>query len=109
VVTRGAVSFFKRAFTWKNEFENSDYCDYIDFCETRWMVLRCHYPGTTTTSEALKTGKPLWSSEDYSTDNEGTGAGCWARVSVTCISKASDAVQRFCNVAASLNDFLLRN
>ncbi|XP_060079232.1 galactocerebrosidase-like isoform X2 [Ylistrum balloti] len=39
-----------------------------------------HYPGTTTTSEALKTGKQLWSSEDYSTYNDNTGAGCWARI-----------------------------
>ncbi|XP_021369107.1 galactocerebrosidase-like isoform X2 [Mizuhopecten yessoensis] len=39
-----------------------------------------HYPGTTTSSEALTTGKQLWSSEDYSTYNDNTGAGCWARI-----------------------------
>ncbi|XP_069140053.1 galactocerebrosidase-like isoform X2 [Argopecten irradians] len=39
-----------------------------------------HYPGTTTTKAALATGKQLWSSEDYSTFNDNTGAGCWARI-----------------------------
>lgn len=39
-----------------------------------------HYPGTTTTSDAVKTGKPLWASEDYSTYNDAVGGGCWARI-----------------------------
>ncbi|XP_033731048.1 galactocerebrosidase-like isoform X1 [Pecten maximus] len=39
-----------------------------------------HYPGTTTTKAALTTGKQLWSSEDYSTFNDNTGGGCWARI-----------------------------
>lgn len=30
--------------------------------------------------EALKTGKKLWSSEDYSTFNDNVGGGCWARI-----------------------------
>ncbi|XP_076461151.1 galactocerebrosidase-like isoform X2 [Babylonia areolata] len=40
----------------------------------------CHYPGTKSTEEALKTGKPLWASEDYSTFNDEVGGGCWARI-----------------------------
>ena len=43
-------------------------------------IVGCHYPGTTTTNASLKTGKPLWSSEDYSTYNDNVGAGCWARI-----------------------------
>ncbi|KAI5090766.1 galactocerebrosidase precursor, partial [Silurus meridionalis] len=43
-------------------------------------VIGVHYPGTTTTREALLTGKKLWSSEDYSTYNDDFGAGCWARI-----------------------------
>jgi len=39
-----------------------------------------HYPGTTTTDAAEKTGKPLWASEDDSTYNNAVGAGCWARI-----------------------------
>ena len=41
---------------------------------------RCHYPGTITTPDAIRTGKPLWASEDYSTFNDIVGGGCWARV-----------------------------
>ena len=40
-----------------------------------------HYPGTTSSSDAVMTGKQLWASEDYSTYNDLTGGGCWARVS----------------------------
>ncbi|XP_051724527.1 galactocerebrosidase [Ctenopharyngodon idella] len=43
-------------------------------------VLGVHYPGTNTVPEALKTGKKLWSSEDYSTFNDNIGGGCWARI-----------------------------
>lgn len=43
-------------------------------------VLGVHYPGTTTTPKAFKTGKKLWSSEDYSTFNDYVGGGCWARI-----------------------------
>jgi len=43
-------------------------------------IIGCHYPGTNTTVASLKTGKPLWSSEDYSTYNDNVGAGCWARI-----------------------------
>ena len=43
-------------------------------------IVGCHYPGTNTTNASLKTGKPLWSSEDYSTYNDNVGAGCWARI-----------------------------
>ncbi|GAB1605893.1 galactocerebrosidase-like [Argonauta hians] len=39
-----------------------------------------HYPGTLTTDDAISTGRPLWSSEDYSTFNDNVGAGCWARI-----------------------------
>ncbi|XP_063446455.1 galactocerebrosidase-like [Mytilus trossulus] len=38
-----------------------------------------HYPGTQSTVAAHKTGKQLWSSEDFSTFNDNIGAGCWAR------------------------------
>ncbi|XP_061701369.1 galactocerebrosidase [Syngnathoides biaculeatus] len=43
-------------------------------------VIGAHYPGTVTVAEALKTGKRLWSSEDYSTFNDEVGGGCWARI-----------------------------
>uniref|UniRef100_A0ACB8G554 Uncharacterized protein n=1 Tax=Sphaerodactylus townsendi TaxID=933632 RepID=A0ACB8G554_9SAUR len=43
-------------------------------------VIGAHYPGTWTVSSALLTKKKLWSSEDYSTFNDETGAGCWARI-----------------------------
>uniref|UniRef100_A0A3Q3QJK0 Galactocerebrosidase n=1 Tax=Monopterus albus TaxID=43700 RepID=A0A3Q3QJK0_MONAL len=43
-------------------------------------VIGAHYPGTTTVTEALKTNKKLWSSEDYSTFNDEVGGGCWARI-----------------------------
>uniref|UniRef100_A0A4W4HA08 Galactocerebrosidase n=1 Tax=Electrophorus electricus TaxID=8005 RepID=A0A4W4HA08_ELEEL len=43
-------------------------------------VLGAHYPGTTILPEVLKTGKTLWSSEDYSTFNNDVGGGCWARI-----------------------------
>ncbi|XP_061890718.1 galactocerebrosidase isoform X1 [Entelurus aequoreus] len=43
-------------------------------------VIGAHYPGTTTVMDALKTGKKLWASEDYSTFNNDVGAGCWARI-----------------------------
>ncbi|XDV43033.1 hypothetical protein PO909_011585 [Leuciscus waleckii] len=43
-------------------------------------VLGVHYPGTNTVPKALKTGKKLWSSEDYSTFNDNVGGGCWARI-----------------------------
>ena len=43
-------------------------------------IVGCHYPGTMTTAASVKTGKPLWSSEDYSTYNNNVGAGCWARI-----------------------------
>ncbi|XP_064598914.1 galactocerebrosidase-like [Liolophura sinensis] len=43
-------------------------------------VIGVHYPGTVSTSAAVQTGKQLWASEDYSTFNDNTGAGCWARI-----------------------------
>ncbi|XP_056333351.1 galactocerebrosidase isoform X2 [Danio aesculapii] len=43
-------------------------------------VLGVHYPGTKNVPGALKTGKKLWSSEDYSTFNDNVGGGCWARI-----------------------------
>ena len=44
-------------------------------------IYRAHYPGTYSDSDAMDTGKQLWSSEDYSTYNDEVGTGCWARVS----------------------------
>ncbi|KAG9344724.1 hypothetical protein JZ751_010411 [Albula glossodonta] len=43
-------------------------------------IIGAHYPGTNTVLDALKTGKKLWSSEDYSTYNDDIGGGCWARI-----------------------------
>lgn len=51
------------------------YLDVVSF-----FISSAHYPGTTTVMEALKTQKTLWSSEDYSTFNDGVGGGCWARI-----------------------------
>jgi hypothetical protein len=39
-----------------------------------------HYPSTTSTSLAVATGKPLWSSEDYAANNHGSGGRCQARI-----------------------------
>ncbi|XP_071090485.1 galactocerebrosidase-like isoform X1 [Haliotis cracherodii] len=38
-----------------------------------------HHAETYSSASAIATGKPLWASEDYSTFNNQTGAGCWAR------------------------------
>ncbi|XP_046548398.1 galactocerebrosidase-like isoform X2 [Haliotis rubra] len=38
-----------------------------------------HHAETFSSKSAIATGKPLWASEDYSTPNNQTGAGCWAR------------------------------
>ncbi|KAK2118550.1 hypothetical protein P7K49_005437 [Saguinus oedipus] len=43
-------------------------------------VISAHYPGTHTVKDAKLTGKKLWSSEDFSTLNSDTGAGCWDRI-----------------------------
>jgi galactosylceramidase len=43
-------------------------------------VIGAHYPGTHSDADAVKTGKPLWASEDYSTYNDDVGTGCWARI-----------------------------
>ena len=43
-------------------------------------VVGAHYPGTYSSDSAVKTGKQLWASEDYSTFNDVTGGGCWARL-----------------------------
>ncbi|XP_065830244.1 galactocerebrosidase-like [Oscarella lobularis] len=43
-------------------------------------VIGAHYPGSKTTAQALETNKTLWASEDYSTYNDLTGGGCWARL-----------------------------
>ncbi|XP_067894824.1 galactocerebrosidase isoform X2 [Heterodontus francisci] len=43
-------------------------------------IIGAHYPGTFSSTNARKTGKKLWSSEDYSTVNNNVGGGCWARI-----------------------------
>eukprot|EP00118_Oscarella_pearsei_P013831 m.114461 g.114461 ORF g.114461 m.114461 type:complete len:801 (+) comp37503_c0_seq6:569-2971(+) len=43
-------------------------------------VIGAHYPGTNSNSDAVETGKKLWASEDFSTYNDLTGGGCWARI-----------------------------
>lgn len=66
-------------------------------CGKSWSILKllscfsAHYPGTYSTVNASKSGKPLWASEDYSTFNNKTGAGCWARVSLQSGAEALDA------------------
>ncbi|PAA62362.1 hypothetical protein BOX15_Mlig000813g1 [Macrostomum lignano] len=44
------------------------------------FALGAHYPGTLSSDEAKRTGKPLWASEDFSTFNDDIGSGCWARI-----------------------------
>jgi galactosylceramidase len=44
------------------------------------LCIGAHYPGTTSTPQAVETGKPVWASEDMSTYNNLRGAGCWARI-----------------------------
>ncbi|XP_046572254.1 galactocerebrosidase-like isoform X1 [Haliotis rubra] len=43
-------------------------------------VIGVHYPRKATPLAALKTGKLLWASEDYSAYNNARGGGLWARV-----------------------------
>ena len=43
-------------------------------------VSRAHYTGTYTSKEAKASGKPLWSSEDFSSEANEYGAACMARV-----------------------------
>ena len=40
----------------------------------------CHYPGMSSSASAIKTGKPLWASEDDSTYDNDVGAECFARI-----------------------------
>ncbi|XP_043553098.1 galactocerebrosidase isoform X3 [Chiloscyllium plagiosum] len=53
--------------------QDTELCDVVD-------IIGAHYPGTLSSSNARKTGKKLWSSEDYSTVNDNVGGGCWARI-----------------------------
>lgn len=50
----------------KDMLEDKDLLDAVS-------VIGAHYPGTTTSAEAVKTGKTLWASEDYSTFNDDIG------------------------------------
>lgn len=60
---------------------------FVEFCSVFFIwCYRIHYPGTESTSAAVKTGKQLWASEDYSTFNDNIGGGCWARVRLVCYS-----------------------
>ena len=59
---------------------SSPFCSQLHVCVP--FCCRCHYPGTLSSKVAVQTGKALWASEDYSTNNDNTGAGCWARVCV---------------------------
>lgn len=43
-------------------------------------VIGKHYPSTQSTAKAVQTGLPLWSSEDYASDNHGAGGRCEARI-----------------------------
>ena len=52
-------------------FRNENFAKVVD-------VIGVHYPENTTVN-ALKTGKTLWASEEFSTYNDDHGAGCLAR------------------------------
>jgi len=60
-----------------------DPADYIaknpDFAKQLYAI-GCHYPGTFSNPAAIASGSQLWSSEDFSTFNDETGGGCWARI-----------------------------
>ena len=43
-------------------------------------VIGKHYPSTQSTTKAVQTGLPLWSSEDYASDSHGAGGRCMARI-----------------------------
>ncbi|KAF1760925.1 hypothetical protein GCK72_009178 [Caenorhabditis remanei] len=43
-------------------------------------IIGVHYPGGRIPPSVQKSGKTIWASEDYSTDNRGSGLGCMARV-----------------------------
>ncbi|ELU09745.1 hypothetical protein CAPTEDRAFT_206938 [Capitella teleta] len=43
-------------------------------------ILGCHYGGTESSEMAKDSGKPLWSSEDWSVFNDENGGGCMARL-----------------------------
>ncbi|KAA0170822.1 hypothetical protein FNF27_06517 [Cafeteria roenbergensis] len=43
-------------------------------------IVGAHYPGMTSSSDAIKTGKLLAASEDDSTFGDNIGTGCWARL-----------------------------
>lgn len=49
---------------------------------SNYVVFRYHYPGTSSPPKAQNLPIPLWASEDYSTPNDMSGGGCWARVSI---------------------------
>ncbi|XP_038630677.1 galactocerebrosidase isoform X1 [Scyliorhinus canicula] len=53
--------------------QDSELYDVVD-------IIGAHYPGTLSSTNAKKTQKKLWSSEDYSTVNDNVGGGCWARI-----------------------------
>ncbi|CCD66013.2 Putative galactocerebrosidase [Caenorhabditis elegans] len=42
-------------------------------------IIGVHYPGGRIPENVQKSGKVIWASEDYSTDNRDTGEGCMAR------------------------------
>ncbi|CAI2348721.1 unnamed protein product [Caenorhabditis sp. 36 PRJEB53466] len=42
-------------------------------------IIGVHYPGGQIPVNVKKSGKKIWASEDFSTDNRGTGMGCMAR------------------------------
>ena len=43
-------------------------------------VIGKHYPSTISSAKAKQTGLPLWASEDFASDNHGTGGRCEARI-----------------------------
>lgn len=56
-----------------------------------------HYPGAGGTSaDERALGKPLWSSEDYSTYSDATGAGCFARLLVQNVGWGYSATISWC-------------
>ena len=69
-------------------------------------VIGAHYPGTESTKKAVETGKPLWSSEDYSTYNDDVGGGCWARILNQNYVNGNMSATIAWNLIASYYDYL---
>ena len=70
-------------------------------------IVGVHYPGTTSTPNALKTGKPLWASEEYATYNDIHGGACLARILNQNYVEADISASIIWNLIASYYESLL--